>query len=171
MRRTITLLAVVAIAAAATACGGEPSTPLRPERAGTYVMTELSFDPMGVLPQVDVLARLGAVAPQLLLTPRGDAQLIVRDPDTGLIISSTGRYTTPQTGVRIDFGEGTAHRDVLLPRRIVLAAEADGSLTFDEDVLDGVSRQRLVQLVTEWAGEQLLDPVPGRLTVTFSRLD
>jgi hypothetical protein len=171
MRRTVNLLAAVAVAASAAACGGDPSTPSRPERAGTYVMTELSFDPMGVLPQIDVLARLGAVPPQLLLTPRGDAQLIVRDPDTGLVKASTGTYTTPQTGVRIDFGEGTAHRDVLLPRRMVLIAEADGRLTFDEDVLDGVTRQRLLQLVPEWADEQLLDPVPGRFTVTFTRLD
>jgi hypothetical protein len=165
--RVDTWVVTVAAAVAVGACGGDPSTPTRPEVAGNYRMTQLAFDPQGLLPQVDVLARLGESAPRLVLAPGGEAQLIFEDPATGLITTATGRYTTPQGGVRVDFGEGTAHRGVLLSRRMTFMGQA--SITFDGDAPEGVSRARLVQLVPEWASEQLLDPVPGRLTVTFTR--
>jgi hypothetical protein len=160
------LLAAV-VAATLVACGGDPSSPSRPEVAGTYLMTQLRFDPQGVLPAVDVLARLGGSAPRLVLAPGGEAQLIFEDPATGLVTTTTGRYTTPQSGVRIDFGEGTGYRAVLFSRRMDFVGQT--SITFDAAAPDGVSRQRLLQLVPEWSGEQLLDPVPGRLTVTFTR--
>jgi hypothetical protein len=163
MRRILATFIVLA-----AACGGDPSTPSRAEVTGSYRMTELRFDPQGVLPQVDVLARLGDSAPRLVLAPGGQAQLIFEDPQTGLITTATGRYTTPQFGVRIDFGDGAAYRGVLLSRRMDFTGGA--TLTFDAAAPDGVSRQRLVQLVPEWSGEQLLDPVPGRLTVTFARV-
>jgi hypothetical protein len=160
------LLAAV-VAVTLVACGGDPSSPSRPEVAGTYLMTQLRFDPQGVLPAVDVLARLGGSAPRLVLAPGGEAQLIFEDPATGLVTTTTGRYTTPQSGVRIDFGEGTGYRAVLFSRRMDFVGQT--SITFDAAAPDGVSRQRLLQLVPEWSGEQLLDPVPGRLTVTFTR--
>jgi hypothetical protein len=156
------------VAASALACGGDPSTPSRPEVAGSYMLTQLLFDPQGVLPQVDILPRLGGMAPRLVLAPAGEAQLIFEDPATGLITTVNGRYTTPQGGVRMDFGEGTGFRSVLLSRRMTFSSSAT-TITFDGDAPDGVVRQRLVQLVPEWSGEQLLDPVPGRLTVTFTR--
>lgn len=158
---------MVAVAAVLGGCGGDPSTPSRPEVAGNYRMTQLAFDPQGVLPQVDVLARLGESAPRLVLAPGGQAQLIFEDPATGLITTATGRYTTPQGGVRVDFGEGAAHRGVLLSRRMTFTGQ--GTITFDGEAPDGAPRARLVQLIPEWAGEQLLDPVPGRLSVTFTR--
>lgn len=164
MRRLLCAIA----AASALSCGGDPSTPSRPEVAGTYTLTQLVFDPQGVLPAVDIRARLGGMAPRLVLAPAGEAQLIFEDPATGLITTVDGRYTTPQGGVRMDFGEGAEFRSVLLSRRMTFTSGAT-ALTFDGDAPDGVLRQRLLQLVPEWSTEQLLDPVPGRLTVTFAR--
>jgi hypothetical protein len=158
-----------AVAFSMVACGGDPSSPSRPELAGTYVLTQLRFDPQGVLPQVDILDRLGGLAPRLVLAPAGDAQLIFEDPATNLITTVTGRYTTPQTGVRIDFGENPGYRNVLFSRRMTFANDVGASFTFDAEAPDGVPRARLLELVPEWTGEQLLDPVPGRLTVTFTR--
>lgn len=153
-------------------CGGDPSGPSRPELAGSYRLTVLTFDPQGMLPQVDLLARLGgADVPRLVLAPTGEAQLIFEDPATGLIRTANGVYSTPQVGARIDFGTGTEYRAVFLSRRMTFAyADAAGTLAFDEAAPDGVDRARLVALVEEWAGEQLLDPVPGQLTVVFTRI-
>lgn len=161
------VMALVMATLALTSCGGDPSSPSRPEVAGTYTMTQLTFDPQGVLPEVNVLGRVGDAAPRLVLAPAGEAQLIFEDPVTGLIRTSTGRYTTPQGSVRVDFGDGDEFRTVLLSRRMVFTGGS--SITFEGSAPDGVSRQRLLQLVPEWADEQLLDPVPGQLTVTFTR--
>jgi hypothetical protein len=168
MRKTVILLALAAL----TACGGDPSTPSRPELAGEYELTVLTFDPQGVLPAVDILPRLGgASVPRLILAPAGEAQLVFIDPATGLINTSNGVYSTPDVGARFDFGTGSAFRVVLLSRRMTFAYdEAAGTLTFDDTSPDGVQRARLVQLVPEWADEQLLDPVPGVLTIVFTRV-
>lgn len=152
-------------------CGSDASGPSRPELAGTYVLTRLAFDPQGSLPEVDVLARLGGDVPRLVLAPTGPAQLVFEDPATGLITVVNGSYSTPQDGARIDFGGDPTYRSVLLSRRMTFTRDAAGALTFDEQAPDGVDRQRLLQLVPEFAGEQLLDPVPGRLAVVFSRLE
>lgn len=151
------------------ACSGDPSGPSRPEVAGTYLLTVLAFDPQGVLPEVDLLARLGGDVPRLVLAPAGEAQLVFEDPATGLITIANGTYSTPQAGARVDFGTQTAYRNVLLSRRMTFTWDAAGILTFADEAPDGVDRQRLIQLVPEFAGEQLLDPVPGMLTVEFTR--
>ncbi|CAN5240108.1 hypothetical protein BH23GEM2_BH23GEM2_19100 [soil metagenome] len=52
---------------------------------------------------------------------------------------------------------------------MTFAFVSPGTLTFDGESPDGVDRQRLVQLVPEWQGEQLLDPVPGRLIIVFMK--
>lgn len=151
------------------ACGGDASGPSRPV-AGTFQLASLSFDPQGVLPEVDLRARLGAdMMPRLVLAPGGEAQLVFEDPATGLITTVTGSYSTPQGGVRVDFGTNTAYRNVFLSRRMTFT-EGTGGLTFDGEAPDGIDRQRLVQLVPEFADEQLLDPVPGRLVVAFTRI-
>ncbi|HSJ24827.1 MAG TPA: hypothetical protein VK929_09180 [Longimicrobiales bacterium] len=167
MRKLLMGLMVMSLGVTMTACGGDPSTPSRPDVAGTYQMTQLVFDPQGVLPEVNILERVSGAAPRLVLAPAGEAQLIFEDPATGLITTSTGRYTTPEGAVRIDFGDGDAYRTVLLSRRMVFTGST--SITFEGSAPDGVSRPRLLQLVPEWADEQLLDPVPGQLTVTFTR--
>lgn len=160
---------VILAAAVLAGCGGDASGPARAEVAGTYHLAQLSFDPQGILPEVDILARLAGDVPRLVLAPGGEAQLVFEDPATGLISIANGTYSTPQSGVRVDFGASTAYRNVLLSRRMTFAAGAGGTLTFQGTAPDGVERQRLVQLIPEYAGEQLLDPVPGQLTVVFTR--
>jgi hypothetical protein len=150
-------------------CGGDAAGPARPDVAGTYFLTALAFDPQGVLPEVDILPRLSGDVPRLVLAPAGEAQLVFEDPATGLISVANGTYSTPQDGVRLDFGADGAYRNVLLSRRMTFASGAGGTMTFVGTAPDGVSRQRLVQLVPEFADEQLLDPVPGQLTVVFTR--
>ena len=164
MRRAGLILPVLLL----FACG-DASGPSRSEFAGTYVVTTLTFDPQGVLPAVDILARLEGDVPRLVLAPAGEAQLVFEDPETGLITTSNGTYSTPESGVRINFGTGTAFRSVLLSRRMDFTAVDETALTFDAEAPDGVDRQRLLQLAPEFAGEQLLDPVPGQLTIVFTR--
>jgi hypothetical protein len=118
---------------------------------------------------VDILARLGGDVPRLVLAPAGEAQLVFVDPQTGLTTVSNGTFSTPQASVRLDFGSPPVFRNVLLSRRMTFASAADGTLTFEASAPDGVDRPRLLQLVPEWAGEQLLDPVPGQLTAIFTR--
>jgi hypothetical protein len=150
-------------------CGGDASGPSRPELAGTYELTDLRFDPQGVLPEVDLLPRLNGT-PRLVLAPGGTAQLVFEDPTTGLVTTVTGSYSTPQQGARIDFGTDTGYGQVLLSRRMTFNYTAPVTLAFDAESPDGVDRTRLIQLVPEWADEQLLNPVPGRLIVVFTRL-
>jgi hypothetical protein len=163
--------AVVLVLPLLIACGGDPAGPARAELAGTYHLTALTFDPQGVLPEVDVLPRLGgADVPRLVLAPAGEAQLIFQDPATGLIRTADGVYSTPQVGVRIDFGTGTAHQAVLLSRLMTFTwSESDQTLTFSGASPDGVVRERLIELVPEWSNEQLFNPVPGQLQVVFTR--
>jgi hypothetical protein len=150
------------------ACG-DASGPSRPEVAGSYLVTSLTFDPQGSLPAVDILTRLEGAVPRLVLAPAGEAQLVFEDPLTGLITTTNGAYSTPESGVRIDFGPNTAFRTVLLSRRMTFAVTVEGTLEFDAPAPDGVDRARLIDLVPEFADEQLLDPVPGQLTVVFTR--
>lgn len=164
MRRSGLILPILLL----FACG-DASGPSSSEFVGTYSVTTLTFDPQGVLPAVDILARLDGDVPRLVLAPGGEAQLVFEDPATGLITTSNGTYSTPETGVRVDFGSGTAFRSVLLSRRMTFTAADATALTFDAAAPDGVDRQRLLQLAPEFAGEQLLDPVPGQLTIVFTR--
>ncbi|HSJ06151.1 MAG TPA: hypothetical protein VK936_05575 [Longimicrobiales bacterium] len=163
------LTSLVLAAALLAGCGGDASGPSRSDAAGTYFLTTLAFDPQGVLPEVDILARVGGDVPRLVLAPGGEAQLVFEDPATGLITIANGTYSTPQSGVRVDFGATTTYSSVLLSRRMTFDAGSGGTLTFQGTAPDGVARQRLLQLVPEFAGEQLLDPVPGELTVVFTR--
>lgn len=162
-------MATVLVAAVMAGCGGDPAGPSRGEVAGTYALSALVFDPQGVLPAVDVMERLAGQPPRLVLAPGGEAQLVFEDPATGLITTSNGNYSTPAAAVRIDFGPGTAYRTILLSRRMTFTDDGEGTLTFDAAAPDGVDRQRLIQLVPEFQDEQLLDPVPGQLTVVFTR--
>lgn len=159
----------IALAALMFAGCGDASGPSRTDVAGTYLLTTLTFDPQGVLPAVDILARLDGDMPRLVLAPAGEAQLVFEDPATGLITTTNGTYSTPEGGVRIDFGSNTAFRSVLLSRRMTFDESAAGTLLFDASAPDGVDRARLIELVPEFTDEQLLDPVPGQLTIAFTR--
>ena len=167
---TVRATGFVLIALTMLSCGGDVAGPSRAEVAGSYELTALTFDPQGSLPEVDMLARLDGTVPRLVLAPAGEAQLVFEDPETGLITTTNGTYSTPESAVRIDFGSNTAFRTVLLSRRMTFAIDdAATTLLFAEAAPDGVSRARLIQLVPELADEQLLDPVPGQLVVEFTR--
>lgn len=141
----------------------------RSEVAGTYSLTVLHFDPQGSLAEVDLRDRLMVQDPSLQLTQDGVAQLAFRDPSTDLLVTVDGTYTTTATSVRVDFGEETQHRRLLLPDspEFDFQAGEEASLTF-QSTEPTVSRQRLIELVPEFEDEQLLDPVPGVLEVAFS---
>jgi hypothetical protein len=124
-----------------------------------------------VLPEVQLLGRLAGDTPRLILAPAGEAQLVFQDPATGLFTVADGTYSTPQEGVRLDFGATTSYRSVLLSQRMTFVDSGTGVLSFVGSPPDGVDRDRLVQLVPEYADEQLLDPVPGVLVVTFTRIE
>jgi len=161
---------------ALAACGGDQ--PLEPgidvaEVTGTWALTQLAFDPQGVLPETDILTRLGT-SPQLIVTPAKVAQLVFQDPITHLFTTANGKVVTTPTGMRIDFDKGTAYATLLLSRQMTfeLQYSFDRSipvLVFNGNPPDGVSRQRLVGIVPDWQQEQLLDPVPGTLRVMFTR--
>lgn len=160
----------VLVAITLLSCGGDAAGPSRPQVAGSYDLTALTFDPQGSLPGVDILGRLEGNVPRLVLAPGGEAQLVFEDPATGLITTTDGAYSTPESAVRIDFGADNAFRSVLLSRRMTFAIDdAAATLGFDGAAPDGVPRDRLIQLVAEFADEQLLDPAPGQLVVEFTR--
>lgn len=159
------------LAAMLVGCGGDPAGPSRPELAGTFTLSELRFDPQGVLPEVDIRARMDLTDVHLVLVPDGRAQLRYIDGDTGLLTAVEAAWSSPAGGVRVHFRAGPALRATLLSPRMTFDLAPDPDvLIFDGDAPDGVDRQRLVELVPEWAGEQLLDPVPGRLLVELTRV-
>jgi hypothetical protein len=153
------------------ACG-ESSTEPKLELSmvtGTYAMTALRFDPQGSLPDSNILPVItGGV--QLNLTSARQAQLVYRDPISTLVITIQGTFDTTAGGVRIEFPSQATHRQLLLSQQMefIFTTGAE-TLTFTADAPEGVSRARLIELVPSLANEQLLDPTPGFLTVTFRR--
>jgi hypothetical protein len=136
---------------------------------GTYSLTTLRFDPQGSLPDIDVLPALATSGTQLILTSNGAMQIVHQDPTTGLFVTIQGTFKTSPDGVRLDFAENSQYAEMLLTRRMAFTHNAAaGTLVFDDDT-DGVSRTRLIALVPALATEQLLDPTPGRLRLTFTR--
>ncbi len=172
-RRMLASVATPALFAAIMvvgACGSDgPSEPALDiaDIAGTYALTQLAFDPQGVLPEVNVLTAIGT-APQLIVTVNKAAQIVYQDPVSGLFTTIAASVATTPTGMRLDFDSKSPYAGLMLSRRMEFTFTASTrTLAFDDDAPDGVNRQRLVQLVPAWANEQLLDPVPGRLRVTF----
>lgn len=152
-------------------CGDGTTAPVldRDVVAGTYALTTLTFDPQGSLPEADIRARLGTNV-QMILAPTGTVQIVYQDPVTNLFTTIQGTYRTTAAGIRVDFPSNAGHGSLLLPRRLDLTFnQAAGTLSFDGDAPDGVDRARLQQLVPDLANEQLLNPTPGRLRVTFTR--
>lgn len=135
---------------------------------GTYVLTTLRFDPQGSLPDVDILPTLSEANTQLILTSDRAAQVVYRDPATQLVVTIGGSFRTTANGVRLEFAANSQYRQLLLSRRMDFTL-GGASLFFDGEAPDGVSRARLQALVPAFQGEQLLDPTPGRLRVTFTR--
>jgi hypothetical protein len=136
---------------------------------GTYSMTRLAFDPQGTLPEANILAALGTT-PELILTANSQGQIVYQDPISGLFTTVSCTTKITKTGLRVTFAGNSLYGDLLLSRTMDFSySEAAGTLAFDDDSPDGVRRQKLTRLVPAWAGEQLFDPVPGRLRVTFQK--
>jgi hypothetical protein len=170
-RWTITTVAALLIVAG---CDGN-SDPFQIEQIqlrGQYELTELSFDPQGVLPLVELKDRVGTNLPRLVLARNLRAQLIVTDT-SGLTSLANGVYaSTHADTVRLDFGSNASiYGRILMSQSMrFFRSEGSASLRFSGTHPDGLSRERLLDLVPEFEGEQLLDPVPGVLTITFTRI-
>jgi hypothetical protein len=159
---------------ALTACGDtdDPIQVVDVDVRGTYDLTALKFDPQGVLPEIDLRSRISGTIPRLNLAASGQAQLVFVDPETNLITLSNASYTVNNAGttIRVDFGTAnTAYTKTFLSKTMTFNYDSTAhTLTFTGPSPEGVTRTRLLQLVPEWKDEQLLDPVPGSLTVVFT---
>lgn len=167
--RGVAALAVSALLLGACGDDGpvEPNIP-REDVVGTYRLTELLFDPAGILPAADIhqrLADLDKPDASLNLLPDGTLQLFFEDPSSRLLRLVPGSFRTTPTGVAILFENGSAYGALILPQRSTYEVSAGGSLVLDDSTT--VSRSALLALVPEWQTEQLLDPVPGELLVVF----
>lgn len=137
---------------------------------GTYTLTSLRFDPQGTLPDQDILPVLGTDNVQLILTGNLAAQVVYRDPFTDLFVTVQGTFRPTAEGVRLEWPANSAYQEILLSRNMDFVFDAGtGTLAFDGNAPDGVNRARLQTLVPAFQEEQLLDPTPGRLRVTFTR--
>ena len=160
------------LAAALLAGCDDDSDPIAPDLdvRGNYSLTTLTFDPQGSLPAVDLRARITGSVPRLVLVTGGRAQLVFEDPSTGLVTTAEASYAITSAGdVSVTFDEASAmYRGSFLSRRMTFAYDsAQHALTFTGASPDGIDRQRLIAAVPEWAQEQLFDPVPGTLQVTY----
>ena len=134
-------------------------------------LTVLRFDPQGTLPEQNILAALETDEIQLTLTLDREAQIVYRDPDTQLIVTIPGSFRPLAEGIRLEWASNSQYRQLFLSRTMEYSFNpASGTLVFDADAPDGVSRARLLELVPAFQGEQLLDPTPGALTVTFTSI-
>ena len=160
------------LAAALLGGCGDDSDPAAPDLdvRGNYAMAELTFDPQGSLPGVDLRARISRNVPRLVLATDGRAQLVFEDPATGLVTTANASYTIAEPNrVSVSFDEAsTMYRGSFLSRRMTFTYDpSQRTLVFAGASPDGVDRQRLLAAVPEWAQEQLFDPVPGTLQVIF----
>ena len=166
-------LRALLLATTLVACDDDgPSGPRTPDvdARGNYSLTELTFDPQGSLPQVDLRARTTSTIPRLVLVSGGRAQLVFEDPATGLVSTADADYTITSTGdVSIEFTDASnAHRGSFLSKRMTFTYDATArTLTFAGTPTEGIERSRLLALVPEWQDEQLFDPVPGTLRVVY----
>ena len=134
---------------------------------GTHSLTQLTFDPQGSLPEADILLALGT-SPGLIVTANKQAQIVYQDQISGLFTTILATTKTTKTGLRLTFAGSSAYGDLTLSRTMEWTySESSHTLTFDGEAPDGVRRQKLLRLIPAWQTEQLLDPVPGRLRLTF----
>lgn len=166
------LLAALLAALPAGACDN-PAAPdrLEPaELAGTYDIAVLTFDPQGsALGTEDILARLDARRlPELTLTDTL-VELAFVDPSTGEDELAEGGFTTGEETVRVMFADTAGpYRLLLLPQTLTYAYD-EHARTLEFSGGTDVERARLTTLVPEFGDEALPDPVPGTLTVLFTR--
>ncbi len=155
----------------AAACGDSTTEPAGIDIGlvvGTYNLTGLRFDPQGSLPDSDVLPTLGHNNVQLILATNRSAQVVFQDPITSLFTTIPGTFRTTVDGVRLEFPSNSAYKQLLFSRRMDFTLTGT-TLAFNAEAPDGVNRARLIELVPAFAAEQLLEPTPGVLRVTFIR--
>lgn len=171
-RQAVTLAGMIAAIGLSTACGDDGSSVQNlniEDLSGTYSLTVLAFDPQGALPEADLLPVLG-VTPELIVTASKTAQVVFQNPGSGLFTTIAATVRTTKTGLRVTFANGSGYADLLFAKVMEFDyPEATRTLIFDQEITEGVRRDRLRTLVPGWQNEQLLDPVPGRLRVTFQR--
>lgn len=171
--RFCAVLAVLLVQGTGCSDSVAPNIP-REDIAGSYELAGLSFDPQGILPEVDLAARiagLGRPPASLVLTTTGQLQLLFQDPGTALIRLVEGTYRTTPDGAILEFGGNVNYRALILSARMTFTLQEDGALLFDGLAPDGARRQPLLTLVPEWEDEPTIDPMPGALRVVFHRTD
>ena len=165
------LVSVCFLLGAATGCEEATTEPNLEVEAvsGVYSMTVLRFDPDGSLPESNLLSPTVNAA-QLNITTGERAQIVWVNPATSFVVTVGANFETTTNGVRVQFDENSAYGQLLLSRDMTFTYSSEaGVLTFEGPAPDGVSRARLRELVPSLAGEQLLDPTPGRLRISFTR--
>lgn len=176
--RLAVLTMAAALALGPVACDDDDGTGPRPpalsraDVAGQYEMVALSFDPQGILPQENLLDDLDDVSvPELVVSSTEDSlQLVFRDPEGGLVRTEPGSYDLGDTGIAVRFRTASEPGKLLLPRNIPLTySEEEGDLSFSGQIQADTTR--LFQLVEEWSGEPVSNPLPGVLQVIFHRAD
>src|SRR4051812_22449706 len=128
-RITFAIAASLAATLSLAACGdsSDPIQVVDVDVRGTYDLTQLKFDPQGILPEVDLKARLTGSIPRLVLATNGQAQLSFVDPETGLITLSNATYSVNNQGnsIHIDFGTAnTLYTKAFLSRTMDFAYSA-----------------------------------------------
>jgi hypothetical protein len=168
--------AVVAVATVLGACGDDDPVNTddpnltRADVAGQYEMTALTFDPQGSLALVNLLDRLdSANLPELVVASNEDSlQLVFRDPVGGLVRTVPGSYELGDNSIEVELANATEPAKLLLPSDIeYFFDEDDETLTFTGTIQADTTR--LFTLVPEYSGEPVTNPLPGTLSVTFTR--
>ena len=166
--------AVVVLAMALGACDDDPSRPddpdlTRADVAGVYDMTELSFDPQGSLPSVNLLARVSAAqVPELIVAADEDSLQLVFRLEGSLLRVVRGSYDLGDDGISVELANATEPAEILIPRDLAYAFDEQAeTLRFSGTI--SADTTRLFTLVPEWSGEPVTNPLPGTLSVTFTR--
>ena len=168
--------ALVAMTVVLGACGDDddPSGPddpdlTRADVAGEYELVTLSFDPVGSLPAANLLQRIDfAEVPSLIVAANEDSLQLVFRINGELLRIVPGGYDLDDEGLTAELSTAVTPAEILMPRTIDYTFdEDDETLHFQGSM--AADTARLFELVPEWSGEPVTDPLPGILTVTFDR--
>lgn len=167
-RPAVALLVILGTAGCGGGDGFAPNTIQPEEVAGLYNLTTLTFDPMGSLPNQNILARIDTTFRQLVVSLDTTFQLAFIDPTTQKIEPLEGKYVLEADGIELVFRTDGDAQLLLLPRRLGLDFDQQAQvLSFGDSV--SVSLTRVRQLIPEFQNEPLSDPLPGDLVVVFRR--
>ncbi len=172
IKRLTRSAAVVLLMGGVAACGDDgptgPQAITLDEVQGLYELERLSFDPQGAVDSVNVLAAMEAegTTPTLNIDRQGGFQIFFRDPATGSTVQLAGTVTTTAEVVVLEFPTAQQASQFVLPQILELTwMSGEERLTFTGNAQ--ISRVRLIELFPALGDEQLFDPTPGELRVTF----